>query len=199
MPILCLYVYLFFIIIKGSLRSKVDNIGEVGFFAALVPFIVSMAEPTFPFGPGTATVFNFILLGAAIKSQTIKYEEHSYKKENIIIDRTKRNEILKIEIDNDIDVQKIFFKYIQLNQLYNIMILHLILKEKYGVKKILYSLLQYNNYKKRITKTIKYNGKKENMVDSIKLDIEKLLKYKIEYLNEKIIQKLFEFIQQKNL
>ena len=76
-PILCLYVYLFFIIIKGSLRSKVDNIGEVGFFAALVPFIVSLAEPTFPFGPGTATVFNFILLGSAIKSQTINNEEHS--------------------------------------------------------------------------------------------------------------------------
>ena len=77
LPILCLYVYLFYLIIKGSLRSKVDNIGEVGFFAALVPFIVSLAEPTFPFGPGTATVFNFILLGAAIKSQTIKNEEHS--------------------------------------------------------------------------------------------------------------------------
>ena len=77
MPILCLYVYLFYLIIKGSLRSKVNNIRDVGFFAALVPFIVSLAEPTFPFGPGTATVFNFILLGAAIKSQTIKYEEHS--------------------------------------------------------------------------------------------------------------------------
>lgn len=77
LPIICLYVYLFLIIIKGSLRSKVDNIGEVGYFAALVPFIVSLAEPTFPFGPGTATVFNFILLGVAIKSQTIKYEKHS--------------------------------------------------------------------------------------------------------------------------
>lgn len=77
LPILCLYVYLLFIIIKGLFSSKVDNIEEVGFFAALVPFLVSLAEPTFPFGPGTATVFNFILLGVAIKSQTKKNEEHS--------------------------------------------------------------------------------------------------------------------------
>lgn len=67
LPILSLYLYLFVIIIKGVFWNKVNNIRVVGFFAALVPFVVSLAEPTFPFGPGTATVFNFILLGVAIK------------------------------------------------------------------------------------------------------------------------------------
>lgn len=66
-PLLGLYVYLFVFTIKKVFNSKVSNTREVGFFAALVPFIVSFAEPTFPFGPGTATVFNFILLGVAIK------------------------------------------------------------------------------------------------------------------------------------
>lgn len=72
-PILTLYLYLFIKIGKGVSNCKVDSIREVGCFAALVPFIVSLAEPTFPFGPGTATVFNFIVLGVAIKYETRRY------------------------------------------------------------------------------------------------------------------------------
>lgn len=67
MSVLVLYLYLFVIIIKGVFRSKIGHIRELGFFMVLVPFVVSMAEPTFPFGPGTATVFNFIAFGVALK------------------------------------------------------------------------------------------------------------------------------------
>lgn len=66
-PILTLYLYLFIKIIKNVFKCKVNSIREVGFFAMLVPYIISLAEPTFPFGPGTATVFNFILLGISIR------------------------------------------------------------------------------------------------------------------------------------
>ncbi len=66
-PLLGLYAYLFVFILRRVLHSKINNVREVGFFAALIPFIVSLAEPTFPFGPGTATVFNFILFGVAMK------------------------------------------------------------------------------------------------------------------------------------
>lgn len=66
-PLLGLYAYLFVLILRRVLHSKINNVREVGFFAALIPFIVSLAEPTFPFGPGTATVFNFILFGVAMK------------------------------------------------------------------------------------------------------------------------------------
>lgn len=68
LPIVSLYLYLFVVIIKNTLRSKFDSIGFVGFVAIMVPFIVAMAEPTFPYGPGTATVFNFILFGVALRN-----------------------------------------------------------------------------------------------------------------------------------
>ncbi len=66
-PILGLYVYLFVLIIKRVFISKINNIREIGFYAVLIPFVVSLSEPTFPFGPGTATVFNFIFFGIALK------------------------------------------------------------------------------------------------------------------------------------
>ena len=66
-PILLLYVYLLVYVIKNSLKEKV-TIWSFGVFALLIPFIISMAEPTFPFGPGTATVFNFIVFGVALRN-----------------------------------------------------------------------------------------------------------------------------------
>ena len=75
------------------------------------------------------------------KKCTIEYEEHSYKKENIIIEKIKINEICKKEIENDINIQEIYFKYIHstqpILQYYDIALL---LKEKYEIPKILYSL-----------------------------------------------------------
>ena len=68
LPILILYLYLLFVILKNMYvnRNK-DILCNVGFYVLLVPFVISMAEPTFPFGPGTATVFNFIIFGVSLK------------------------------------------------------------------------------------------------------------------------------------
>ena len=63
-PILLLYTHLLMNTIKSSLHNKV-TIWSFGFFALIIPFIISMAEPTFPFGPGTSTVFNFIMFGVS--------------------------------------------------------------------------------------------------------------------------------------
>ena len=116
---------------------------------------------------------------------TIDYEKHSYKKEKIIIDKIKNEDLTKEEIENDINYQEIFFKYIYSTQpnlhYYDIALL---LKEKYNIEKITYSLSQFNNYKKRFVKTIKYNDNREEIIDSIELNKEKLMKFKIEYLNE---------------
>lgn len=73
-PILLLYVYLLVYVIKNSLNRKV-TIWSFGVFALLIPFIISMAEPTFPFGPGTATVFNFIVFGVALRHLVLSEEE----------------------------------------------------------------------------------------------------------------------------
>ena len=67
-PIMILYVYLLVISIKNTIKSDNHNIAIVGYYLLLIPFAVSMAEPTLPFGPGTATVFNFILFGLALNN-----------------------------------------------------------------------------------------------------------------------------------
>ncbi len=67
MPIMVLYVYLFAVSIIKTIKSDNHNTSTIGYYLLLVPFVVSMAEPSFPFGPGTATVFNFIFFGMALK------------------------------------------------------------------------------------------------------------------------------------
>lgn len=67
-PIMMLYLYLlFYSVVKTSICNNRNNY-NIGYFALLVPFVVSMAEPTLPFGPGTATLFNFILFGMATRN-----------------------------------------------------------------------------------------------------------------------------------
>lgn len=66
-PILLLYFYLLFTLIKGTFKKNIFNIYNVGFLILLIPFGISMAEPTFPFGPGTSTVFNYILFGISLR------------------------------------------------------------------------------------------------------------------------------------
>lgn len=62
-PILILYVIILCVIVSRLFHCR----GFAGFanLLMLVPFIISLAEPTFPFGPGTVTVFNFMLFGMA--------------------------------------------------------------------------------------------------------------------------------------
>lgn len=67
MPILLLYLSLLFTLIKGTLKKNIFNIYNVGFVILLIPFGISLAEPSFPFGPGTTTVFNFILFGISLR------------------------------------------------------------------------------------------------------------------------------------
>ena len=67
-PILCLYFYLLIHSIKYLVRNRV-GFTYIGYTIVLVPYVISMLEPTFPFGPGTVTVLNFILLGMSERSK----------------------------------------------------------------------------------------------------------------------------------
>ena len=67
-PILLIYIYLLIKTFIYSIRSNNRNINTIGYYLLAIPFIVSMAEPTFPFGPGTATVFNFLVFGASLRN-----------------------------------------------------------------------------------------------------------------------------------
>lgn len=66
-PVLLLYLYLLFLTTVKTIQSDNHNNYNIGYYLLIIPFIISMVEPTFPFGPGTATVFNFIIFGMALK------------------------------------------------------------------------------------------------------------------------------------
>lgn len=66
-PIILLYLYLLLNVVSKTIKSDNHNMFTIGYYILLIPFIVSLAEPTFPFGPGTATVFNYILFGISLK------------------------------------------------------------------------------------------------------------------------------------
>lgn len=62
-PIYVLYFGILIKTIKCSMRSSSGSRECFGYVCLLLPFVISMAEPTFPFGPGTVNMFNYILLG----------------------------------------------------------------------------------------------------------------------------------------
>lgn len=66
-PILLMYLYLLINTIVMTIKSNNRNTHNIGYYLLLIPFIISMAEPTFPYGPGTATLFNFILFGLSLR------------------------------------------------------------------------------------------------------------------------------------
>ena len=68
LPILFIYLFLLVIAVIKSVKTDNHNIYNIGYYLLLTPYIISMAEPTFPFGPGTANVFNFIMFGIALRS-----------------------------------------------------------------------------------------------------------------------------------
>lgn len=70
-PILSLYFYILLHSIKYLKRTKV-GFPFIGYTIVLVPYVISLLEPTFPFGPGTVTVINFILLGMAERARCLQ-------------------------------------------------------------------------------------------------------------------------------
>lgn len=79
-PILMLYLFVLGKAIVKTIKSDNHNNYNIGYYLLLIPFIISMVEPTFPFGPGTATVFNFLLFGVAIRNT---YNEEFLERETI--------------------------------------------------------------------------------------------------------------------
>ena len=74
MPILILYFY--FPIFDYKCISRINNYPYelIGLFALIIPYIISTQEYTFPFGPGTATVFNYILFGYSLQNMKLQNE-----------------------------------------------------------------------------------------------------------------------------
>ena len=80
LPIMVLYLYLLLHTVILTFKSDSKNIYSIGYYVLIIPFAISMAEPTFPFGPGTATIFNFIMFGISLR--------HSFEGNRITIKTT---------------------------------------------------------------------------------------------------------------
>ena len=65
-PILSFYFALFMRSMLALHKISRFSPKYAGFILIVIPYIVSIFEYTFPFGPGTATTFNFVMLGIAI-------------------------------------------------------------------------------------------------------------------------------------
>ena len=55
------------VIIKEYFREKRLQLEYIGFFIPIIPFFISLLEPSFPFGPGTVQVFVYVLFGHALQ------------------------------------------------------------------------------------------------------------------------------------
>ena len=68
--LLSLYLYFGFYVCKSAFKSeaKFDNVGVL---AILLPLILSFEEPTYPYAPGTAVVYPFLLFGMSLNRRTI--------------------------------------------------------------------------------------------------------------------------------
>ena len=69
-------VYLLFLvkIIKEYFLEKQFQLDNMGFFIPIIPFFISLLEPSFPFGPGTVQVFVYVLFGYALQKQHYKLQ-----------------------------------------------------------------------------------------------------------------------------
>lgn len=64
--LLFIYLYILYYIISVVRHVNVREIRYCGFFVMIIPFISSLAEPTFPYSPGTAVAFAFLSLGYSL-------------------------------------------------------------------------------------------------------------------------------------
>lgn len=66
LPIYLLYFSIIIFVIKKIIKSQF-TIQYLGYFVSVVPLIISLAEPTFPYSPGTGVIFSFVFLGYSIR------------------------------------------------------------------------------------------------------------------------------------
>lgn len=62
-----IYMSLGFYLAKNIIHNKVFDRIFLGFALILYMYFISFAEPTFPFGPGTAVLYSFLCFGQSIK------------------------------------------------------------------------------------------------------------------------------------
>ena len=67
LPWIFFYLYFFSFIIRRLFRVRFISLASYGFYLALVPFVISLGEPTYPFGPGTVNYLPYLFLGFSVE------------------------------------------------------------------------------------------------------------------------------------
>ena len=72
------YFYLFVCAVKNIMKAgKKVSIVNVGFFLLIVPYFVSLLEPSAPFGPGSNVFMLYIILGITMRAQYVSQYENT--------------------------------------------------------------------------------------------------------------------------
>ena len=69
-PILFLYFFLILNSLKSVFKAKIVDY-KIGYYVYVVPIIISLVEPTFPFAPGTGVIFAYVVLGYSIQKAEV--------------------------------------------------------------------------------------------------------------------------------
>ena len=72
------YVYLFINIMRNIVKAKRQvRLENVGFFLLIIPYFISLLEPSAPFGPGSNVFMLYIILGITMRKQYILRHENT--------------------------------------------------------------------------------------------------------------------------
>lgn len=81
---LFLYLRYLIVVIKGCFYNRNNsNIYTLGYILMTIPFLMSLSEYSYPFGPGTTIVINYFMLGQAIYKQQHSSTKIMQKKRDI--------------------------------------------------------------------------------------------------------------------
>ncbi len=84
-PIIGFYLFFGIMTICALFRQRRSDIRDFGYVACTIPLIVSLAEPNFPYGPGTVQMLAFMLLGASLQAyDTIPPRRKKQKEKRIL-------------------------------------------------------------------------------------------------------------------
>ncbi len=84
-PIIGFYLFFGIKTICVLFRQRRSDIRDIGYVACTIPLIVSLAEPNFPYGPGTVQMLAFVLLGASLQAYDTTPPRRRNKKEKKIL------------------------------------------------------------------------------------------------------------------
>ena len=74
LPLMTLYISIVVFTIKNVIKRRL-TLSTLGYFILMVPIIISLEEPTFPYAPGTGTIFPFVLMGYSLFKQKESTED----------------------------------------------------------------------------------------------------------------------------